>query len=49
MYIMLDVYTEMKPDSFKSQTRSCKQSWQPTSITKTSRGFRAPAVAPRPR
>ncbi len=39
----------MKPDSFKSQTSSCKQSWQPTSITRTSRGFRAPAVAPRSR
>ncbi len=37
---MVDVYTQMKPDSLKSQTRSCKQSWQPTSISRTSRGFR---------
>ncbi len=47
--VIVDIYTQIKPDSFKLQTRSCKQPWQPTSIMRTSRGFRVPAVAPSPR
>ena len=39
--VMVDVYTKMKPDSFKLQLQAVL-----TAFTRTSREFRAPAVAP---